>query len=59
MANNVKQVATSAAGNFFYALFILGGISFCAGVPLGMAARGFSEAMFGPPVNNVNVSQNR
>jgi hypothetical protein len=56
MANDVKQAATSATGNFFYGMFILGGIAFCAGVPLGMAARDFSEMMFNP---RVDVSQNQ
>ncbi len=47
---NIGSLLKSAAGNLFFAFLTLLGVAFLSGIPVGKAARQFSNTMF--PANS-------
>lgn len=50
--NNIGSLLKSAAGNLFFAFLTLLGVAFLSGIPIGKAARQFSNTMY-PPNSSV------
>lgn len=48
--SNIGSLLKSAAGNLFFAFLTLLGVAFLSGIPVGKAARQFSNTMF--PANS-------
>lgn len=49
---DIGSIIRSAAGNIFFAFLTILGVAFLSGIPVGKAAREFSDTMF-PPNNSV------
>jgi hypothetical protein len=49
--NNIGFLVRSAAGNLFFAFLTILGVAFLSGIPLGKAAREFSNTI-NPPNNS-------
>jgi hypothetical protein len=43
---NIGSIIKSAAGNLFFAFLTILGVAFLSGIPVGKAAREFSNTMF-------------
>lgn len=53
--NNIGSLLRSAAGNLFFAFLTLLGVAFLSGIPVGKAAREFSNSIVPPNGSNGSV----